>query len=315
MEQYLEFEGYVRSLYEACIRNRHADQRKALLYFERFNSGEIVGLDYLLVVCFEWFSNHLDCAIREIVLSEEEFSEVDSFVKAGFIEDFLLLVGDLVNDHILKYVKKYGGSGSSVYSIMASYFLGSCERLSIEGKRFPISTSPRGKKHRGLADKNTYRSGEAEWLEYAREWRLELLKMSIVDLTRSYVNSCKERASKAREAEERKKYANEAGNSISNRLEPILKDAIDYISDEVSSRQMEGKDVVKLLSSVLTPLAKMRGELKDGIEITSNNVFYKLTQAAENERMNSLMADVSMIDGFVSSQIEGNHIRLLEEME
>ena len=296
MEQYLEFESHVRSLYRACIKKKKADQQKELLYFERFNSGDIVGLDHLLVVCFEWFSDHLACAIREIVLSGEEFTEVDSFVKAGFIEDFLLLVGDLVNDHILKYVKKYSGPGTSVYNVIASYFLGSCE-LSVVKE--------------GLPDENTYRCGEAEWLEYGREWRLELLKMSIVDLTRQYVHSCKERASKAREAEEKKKYVNEAGNSISNRLEPILKDAIDYISDEVSSRQMEGKDVVKLLSSVLTPLAKMRGELKDGIEITSNNVFYKLTQAAEMVDGSS----ISMIDGFVASQIEGNHSKLLEEME
>lgn len=293
MEQYGEFEEQVRQLYRAVVTSDKEEERKALVYFERYNRGELAaGLDYFFISSFRWLSSHLGCALREIVFSDTDFDGVWTYVDSGFIDDYLLLIGDLINDHVGKYVKKYKNSENNIltlYQIISRYILGSEDQT----------------------------RQAVEVLDLARDWRLELLKIEIIRFTREYVGNCKERWVKARELANRKKYENTSDNSISNRLEPILRDTIDYISEELSTKTMESKDVIKLLSSVLTPLAKMRGELSDGIEITSNNVFYRLTQAADaiGRSGNVITGEGNFTEQISELQIQDRNKRLLEEME
>lgn len=114
----------------------------------------------------------------------------------------------------------------------------------------------------------------------------------------------KEREIAARKAET-EKYLNKQGGKLSDRMEPIITKVIDLLVEKLANEEeVDISELNKLLSTVLSPTAKMRGELVENrVEVNAHSLFVNLMNFAQQ-------ADVKRLQGQVL-EIESNVIKEL----
>lgn len=106
----------------------------------------------------------------------------------------------------------------------------------------------------------------------------------------------KEREIAARKAET-EKYLNKQGGKLSDRVEPIITKVIDLLIDKLANEdELDISELNKLLNTILTPVAKMRGELVEGkVEINAHSLFVNLmnfTQQADAKKLQGQILEI-----------------------
>lgn len=144
---------------------------------------------------------------------------------------------------------------------------------------------------------------EMEAVHFAR---FPLLKKSI----EKTIDVLCEKAQKEREIAARKaeteKYLNKQGGKLSDRVEPIITKVIDLLIDKLANEdELDISELNKLLNTILTPVAKMRGELIEGkVEINAHSLFVNLMNYT------ATAADAKRVQGQIL-EIESNVVKEL----
>ena len=144
---------------------------------------------------------------------------------------------------------------------------------------------------------------EMEEVHFAR---FPLLKKSIEKI----IDVLCEKAQKEREIAARKaeteKYLNRQGGKLSDRVEPIITKVIDLLIDKLANEdELDIGELNKLLNTILTPAAKMRGELIEGkVEINAHSLFVNLMNYT------ATAADAKRVQGQIL-EIESNVVKEL----
>jgi hypothetical protein len=144
---------------------------------------------------------------------------------------------------------------------------------------------------------------EMEAVHFAR---FPLLKKSIEKI----IDVLCEKAQKEREIAARKaeteKYLNKQGGKLSDRVEPIITKVIDLLIDKLANEEeLDISELNKLLNTILTPVAKMRGELIEGkVEINAHSLFVNLMNYT------ATAADAKRVQGQIL-EIESNVVKEL----
>jgi hypothetical protein len=144
---------------------------------------------------------------------------------------------------------------------------------------------------------------EMEAVHFAR---FPLLKKSIEKI----IDVLCEKAQKEREIAaskaETEKYLNRQGGKLSDRVEPIITKVIDLLIDKLANKdELDIGELNKLLNTILTPAAKMRGELIEGkVEINAHSLFVNLMNYT------ATAADAKRVQGQIL-EIESNVVKEL----
>lgn len=128
--------------------------------------------------------------------------------------------------------------------------------------------------------------------------RLPLVKKKIENT----IDALCEEAKKKKEAElkraETQKYLNKQGGRLSDRVEPIITKVIDLLIDKLDSpEELDLAELNKLLNTVLTPVAKMRGEIQEGkLEVNAHTLFVNMINFAENADVKKLQKQILEVE-------------------
>lgn len=209
-------------------------------YFEKFNTGEVSGVQKFLMVAYSWICDQAFLAVNELRTLSSTPKDFEISQAQGRV--LLTVVRDAIVDHIDKYGKKI----SEPYVAMAWGFGG--EDL-------------------------------VEYREIRIKLRFELLKANLGKLIRQKVADFIAQFKAELKQKERERFKNEADNRTVNRLEPMFKEAIESIIGDLESGVMPADQTIKVLNTLITPIAKMKGELSDlSVEVNASNTFYKLME-------------------------------------